>query len=172
VDPTSNNQRSAEGAALNTTNATSGNEDFSRSHLRRFHLLIDPGIRGLTAVAIKIGPSDLTTNSRAQRTNVVRTNVRQIILTLETDTDTFKRSLDHALDRSPLDATGAEDEINEYVKQFEHATDKLKDRSEDHKYAPNLARQVLIRGRSSTPSCGNISWEVTPATIGRESDKA
>ena len=90
----------------------------------------------------------LATNSRAQRTNVVRTNVRQIILTLETDTDTFKRSLDHALDRSPLDGTRAEDEINEYVKQFEHATDKLKDRAEDNKYAPNLAREVLIRGRS------------------------
>ena len=90
----------------------------------------------------------LATNSRAQRTNVVRTNVRQIILTLETDTDTFKSSLDHALDRSPLDGTRAEDEINEYVKQFEHATDKLKDRAEDNRYAPNLAREVLIRGRS------------------------
>jgi len=90
----------------------------------------------------------LATNARAQRTNVVRTNVRQIILTLETDTDTFKRSLDHALDRSPLDGTRAEDEINEYVKQFEHATDKLKDRAEDNRYAPNLAREVLIRGRS------------------------
>jgi hypothetical protein len=84
----------------------------------------------------------------AQRTSVVRTNVREIIRNLETDTDTFKRSLDHALDRSPLDGTPSEDEINEYVKQFEHATDKLKDRAEDRKYAPNLAREVLVRGRS------------------------
>ena len=89
-----------------------------------------------------------TMNSRAQRTTVIRTDVRQIIRNLETDTDTFKRSLDHALDRSPLDGTRSEDEINEYVKQFEHATDKLKDRSEDHRYAPNLAREVLVRGRS------------------------
>ena len=87
-------------------------------------------------------------NARAQRTTVVRTDVRQIIRNLETDTDTFKSSLDHALDRSPLDGTRAEDEINEYVKQFEHATDKLKDRAEDHRYAPNLAREVLVRGRS------------------------
>ena len=77
-----------------------------------------------------------------------RGDVRQIIRNLETDTDTFKSSLDHALDRSPLDGTKAEDEINEYVKQFEHATDKLKDRAEDNRYAPNLAREVLIRGRS------------------------
>ena len=86
-------------------------------------------------------------NSLAQRT-VVRTNVRQIIRNLETDTDTFKGSLDRALDHSPLDGTRSEDEINEYVKQFEHATDKLKDKAEDQKYAPNLAREVLIRGRS------------------------
>jgi len=87
-------------------------------------------------------------NSLAQRTSVVRTNVRQIIRNLETDTDTFKSSLDRALDHSPLDGTRSEDEINEYVKQFEHATDKLKDKAEDQKYAPNLAREVLVRGRS------------------------
>ena len=34
------------------------------------------------------------------------------------------------------------------MKQFEHATDKLKDKSEDQKYAPNLAKEVLIRRRS------------------------
>ena len=89
-----------------------------------------------------------TMNSLAQRTTVVRTNVREIIRNLETDTDTFKRSLDRALDHSPLDGTHSEDEINEYVQQFEHATDKLKDKAEDQKYAPNLAREVLIRGRS------------------------
>jgi hypothetical protein len=87
-------------------------------------------------------------NSLVQRTSVVRTNVRQIIRNLETDTDTFKSSLDRALDHSPLDGTRSEDEINEYVKQFEHATDKLKDKAEDQKYAPNLAREVLVRGRS------------------------
>ena len=87
-------------------------------------------------------------NSLAQGTSVVRTNVRQIIRNLETDTDTFKNSLDRALDHSPLDGTRSEDEINEYVKQFEHATDKLKDKAEDQKYAPNLAREVLVRGRS------------------------
>jgi len=89
-----------------------------------------------------------TMNSLAQRTSVIRTNVREIIRNLETDTDTFKSSLDRALDRSSLDGTRSEDEINDYVKQFEHATDKLKDRAEDRKYAPNLAREVLVRGRS------------------------
>lgn len=77
-----------------------------------------------------------------------RGNVREIIRQLETDTDQFKSSLDSALDRSTLNGTRAEDEINEYVKRFEEATDRLRERSEDREYAPNLAREVLNRGRS------------------------
>jgi hypothetical protein len=33
-------------------------------------------------------------------------------------------------------------------KKFEEATDRLRDRAEDQQYAPNLAREVLNRGRS------------------------
>ena len=101
------------------------------------------GLTWFVAVVLSVSVS----STLAQRA-WYRGDVRQIIRNLETDTDTFKSSLDHALDRSPLDGTKAEDEINEYVKQFEHATDKLKDRAEDQKYSPNLAREVLVRGRS------------------------
>ena len=76
-----------------------------------------------------------------------RGNVRETIRQLETDTDHFKSSLDRALDHSPLDGTRAEDDINRYVKEFEEATDKLKDRAEDREYSPGLAREVLTRGR-------------------------
>lgn len=77
-----------------------------------------------------------------------RGNVREVIRQLETDTDQFKGSLDSALDRSNLDGTRSEDEINEYVKRFEEATDRLRDRSEDRQYAPGAAREVLTRGRA------------------------
>ena len=91
----------------------------------------------------------LNTNTFAQRPRPwYRGNVRAIIRQLETDTDAFKSSLDSALDRSSLNGSRAEDEINGYVKQFEEATDRLRDRSEDREYAPNAAREVLNRGRS------------------------
>ena len=91
----------------------------------------------------------LNTNTFAQRPRPwYRGNVRAIIRQLETDTDAFKSSLDSALDRSSINGTRAEDEINQYVKQFEEATDRLRDRSEDREYAPNAAREVLNRGRS------------------------
>lgn len=103
-------------------------------------------ILGLTLFAAIVLP--VSVGSTLTQRAWYRGDVRQVIRNLETDTDTFKSSLDHALDRSPLDGTKAEDEINEYVKQFEHATDKLKDRAEDQKSSPYLAREVLVRGRA------------------------
>jgi hypothetical protein len=77
-----------------------------------------------------------------------RGNVRETIRQLETDTDSFKSSLDRALDHSTLNGSRAEDEINGFVKNFEEATDRLRDRAEDREYAPGLAREVLNRGRT------------------------
>ena len=86
-------------------------------------------------------------NSGAQRP-WYRGNLREIIRNLETDTDRFKSSLDHALDDSRLNGTRTEDEINDYVKRFEEATDLLRDRAEDAKFSPVAAREVLNRGRA------------------------
>jgi hypothetical protein len=75
-------------------------------------------------------------------------NVKEIIRQLESDTDRYKSSLDAALDRSNINGTRAEDEINKFVKHFEEATDRLRDRAEDEKFAPGAARECLNRGRA------------------------
>jgi len=77
-----------------------------------------------------------------------RGNVRETLRRLEEDSDRFSKSLDYDLDHGPLNGTRAEDDINRYVHEFEEATDKLKDRYEDQKASPNLAREVMVRGRS------------------------
>lgn len=77
-----------------------------------------------------------------------REDVKRILKRLEEDTDRYSKSLDSALDKSALNGTKAEDEINNYVHRFEEATDHLKDRYEDQGAAPNLAREVLSRGQS------------------------
>ena len=74
--------------------------------------------------------------------------MKDILKRLEEDTDHFSKSLDSDLDHSALNGTPAEDEINRYVHEFEEATDHLKDKFDDQRYAPNLAREVLVRGRS------------------------
>ena len=77
-----------------------------------------------------------------------RGNVTDIIKQLESDTDRFKSSLDKALDHGRLNGSRTEDEINKYVKHFEEATDRLRDRAEDQQHAPGAAREVLNRGRA------------------------
>lgn len=106
--------------------------------MRRFAIL---AAAVLTFVIISTG------STLAQR-SWYRGNVRDIIRDLEADTDRFRSSLDSALDNSRLNGSRSEDEINEHVKRFEEATDRLRNRAEDQQYAPNLAREVLTRGRS------------------------
>lgn len=90
----------------------------------------------------------VSTGSTLAQRQWYRGNVREVIRDLESDTDRYKGSLDNALDHSRLNGSRTEDEINDYVKKFEEATDRLRDRAEDRQYAPNLAREVLNRGRS------------------------
>ena len=77
-----------------------------------------------------------------------RGNLKETLRRLEEDTDRFTKSLDSDLDRSALNGTRAEDEINRYVHDFEEATDHLKNRYDDRQVSPGLAREVLGRGRS------------------------
>lgn len=63
-----------------------------------------------------------------------RTNDRRmlsVVKRLETRADRFSGSLDAALDRSPLDGTEREDEVNALADEFEDATDRLRKRTED-----------------------------------------
>ena len=77
-----------------------------------------------------------------------RGNLKDILKRLEEDSDHFTKSLDNDLDHGPLNGTATEDEINRYVHEFEEATDHLKDRYDNPQQAPNLAREVLVRGRT------------------------
>ncbi len=72
-------------------------------------------------------------------------NVKQLLKMLEEDSDRFKKSLDDALDHSSFNGTKTEDEINSFVRNFEEATDRLKERYEDRGAAPNAAREVYRR---------------------------
>ncbi len=100
-------------------------------------------ILGAALFALVI-PSSALTAQRQQR-RWYRGNIDQILRKLEEDTDRFRKSLDSALDRSRLDGSNREDNINAFVGEFEEATDRLKDRYEDQGYAPGQMREVLTR---------------------------
>ncbi|MDX6709275.1 MAG: hypothetical protein QOH96_291, partial [Blastocatellia bacterium] len=59
--------------------------------------------------------------------------IRQLLHTINTQSERFRHSLDSSLDKSRLDDTRREDDINAYMKAFEKETDRLKDRFDHHK---------------------------------------
>jgi outer membrane murein-binding lipoprotein Lpp len=73
-------------------------------------------------------------------------DVRGLIDRLERDSNQFRQSLDSSLDRSRLDGSRAEDRINDFVRDFEQATDRLKDRFDDDRSASATMQEVLDRG--------------------------
>ncbi len=79
-----------------------------------------------------------------------RVNDRQVqtLLTrVEQRTDTYKRSMDMALDRSRLDGSDSEDMVMNYITEFENATDRLKQRFDARESVGADVQEVL--GRAS-----------------------
>jgi len=86
------------------------------------------------------------TIAQAQRPYRLSENdLKRLIDRLEQHTDQFRKSLDSSLDRSSLDGSRAEDRINDFVKDFEAATDRLKERFDDNQSASATVQEVLDR---------------------------
>lgn len=71
--------------------------------------------------------------------------VDRMLKQIENQTRTFRKSLDSALDRSRLNGTRREDDINKFVKAFEEQTKRLRDRFNDHKSVAADVEAVLDR---------------------------
>jgi len=71
--------------------------------------------------------------------------VEQLLHRLEKDSDRFRKSLDSSLDRSRLDGTKREDDINAFVKGYDKETANLYHRFKDHKSVASDVQSVLDR---------------------------
>ena len=69
--------------------------------------------------------------------------VERILHRIENQANNFRRSLDAALDRSRLNSTNREDEINAFIKNFDEQTKRLHDRFDDHKSVAADVEAVL-----------------------------
>jgi len=59
--------------------------------------------------------------------------VKRLMAQLKKDTGKFRKSLDSSLDRSRLNGTNREDDINRFLKNYEDATERLYSRFKDNK---------------------------------------
>ena len=59
--------------------------------------------------------------------------VKKLMAQLKKDTGKFRKSIDSSLDRSRLNGTNREDDINRFLKNYEDATERLYSRFKDNK---------------------------------------
>jgi hypothetical protein len=71
--------------------------------------------------------------------------MRQLLSRIETRSDHFSNSLEKALDRSAINNTSREDEINKLVTEFEAATDQLRQRFDRRESTGTDVQMVLQR---------------------------
>lgn len=88
-------------------------------------------------------PPVVVANQRAYRVSDLQ--VGSVLRRIENKSDTFRKNLDSALDRSRLDDTNREDNINEFVKHFEEATDDLRSKFDGRTSVGLDVSNVLVR---------------------------
>ncbi|HJU54372.1 MAG TPA: YMGG-like glycine zipper-containing protein [Pyrinomonadaceae bacterium] len=71
--------------------------------------------------------------------------VRELVRRIEMRTDTFRSSIDNALDRSTIDNTRREDNINQLVTDFESVVDQLNGRVQNRQASAADVQLVLDR---------------------------
>lgn len=98
----------------------------------------------LALASLGLAPTALAQRQRAYRysDNYMRGLIRRI----ETSADRFSNLLPNALDRSRLNGTQREDNVNQQVTDFEHATDQLKQSFNRGESTQMDAQAVLQQG--------------------------
>jgi hypothetical protein len=105
-------------------------------------------IKQSISVALVIALAGISMIAQAQYQRPYRTDdrtVQQLIRRIETRANNFRTSLDRSLDRSSIDNTRREDNINLLVTDFEQATNRLRDRFNSRQSTASDVQEVLDR---------------------------
>lgn len=101
---------------------------------------------------------------KARGNTYTKADVDRIIKRVETRADNFKREFDKALDKSRLNGSNREDELNGYAKDLERQTDELR-REFDR-------RDLWIENKDEVRRCLNTASKLDVAmrnrTLGRD----
>ena len=94
-----------------------------------------------SALLVSISQAQVT----GQPYRVSDKDVERILRRIEQQSDRFRSSLDASLDRSRLNSTNREDDINSFVKEFYEQTKRLRDRFDDRQSTSPDVEAVLAR---------------------------
>jgi hypothetical protein len=102
----------------------------------------------LNQLASAYGVSSSWTGPQYVRARASDQQVKDLLARTKKDADRFRKSLDQALDRSRLDGSREEDDIDRFVTDFAETTDHLSDHFNRHQVVTNDIDEVLRRGVS------------------------
>lgn len=91
----------------------------------------------------RIVPPSVVAVQQAYR--VSDSQVQYLLNRIETRTDAFRVNLDRAIDRSRFNSTRREDNVNEFVTDFENSTDELKRKFDGRTSVDEDVSNVLVR---------------------------
>ena len=92
-----------------------------------------------------ISSSSSTTAATQRPYRVNDSQVQYLLNRIDTESKTFRTSLDRALDNSRFDGTKREDRINDFVKDFENSTEALRKNFDGRTSVDGDASNVLVR---------------------------
>lgn len=95
----------------------------------------------MTALVLALAGVSMT--AQAQRPNRNDRNVRQILNRIDTRTNQFRTSMDASLDRSRLDGTRREDNINQFIQDFDNAVEQLRNSVNNRSETTTEVQNVL-----------------------------
>ena len=101
---------------------------------------------GYSAAPRDVAPIGATVGGAPYR--VSDREVERILRGIEQQSDRFRSALDSSLDRSRLNGSREEDDINRFVKEFYEQTKTLRDHFDDHKSTSADVQSVLDRAAS------------------------
>ena len=94
--------------------------------MRRFSITFLVALQIMCLLVIMSGPVTASGQGSYRGRIYTKGDVERIIKRVEDRSDSFRKLVDKSLDRSALDGTRREDNINEQVKQFDKALDELR----------------------------------------------
>jgi DNA-binding TFAR19-related protein (PDSD5 family) len=100
------------------------------------------------AVALAVASAGLAMAGQQRPYRLSDQQLKDLVNRIETHRDTFNTSLKRAIDRSSINGSPAEDQIDSSVRMFQQATDSLRDRVNDRQSDTADAENVLRRATS------------------------
>jgi hypothetical protein len=100
-------------------------------------------IQYVLTTALVLALAGISMTAQAQRPYRNDNAVRQILNRLDNRTNQFRNNMDAALDRSRVDGTRREDNINQFITDFDNAVERLRDRFNSRTETASDVQEVL-----------------------------